>query len=153
MTHRRPPPAIEDFAFFHDHRVRWAEVDPQWIVFNPNYLVYADNAFTEYMRMIGFPYPAGLEAFGTDLFVVNASVDYLASARFDDELRIGVRVDRFGRTSMRLVVGVFRDDQALVGIALTYVNATRDGGRPAPIPEPFIERVLAFERRPPSRML
>ena len=40
----------QDFTFFHPLRVRWSEVDPQGIVFNPNYLAYADIALTEYMR-------------------------------------------------------------------------------------------------------
>ncbi len=151
MGNRQPLPSAEDFEFFHDLRVRWAEVDPQGIVFNANYLVYADVAFTEYMRAIGFPYPDGLAPFGTDLFVANASLDYIASARFDDELRIGVRIDRFGRTSMRFVIGVFRGQESLVGVRLTYVNATREGVKPTPVPESFVERVVTFERRPPER--
>lgn len=151
MGDRQPPPAADDFEFCHDLRVRWAEVDPQGIVFNPNYLVYADVAVTEYMRAIGFPYPAGLTASGTDLFVVNASLNYLASARFDDQLSIGVRVDRLGRTSIRFAIGVFRAREPLVSIVLTYVNATLDGGEPAPVPEALVERVLTFEPQPPLR--
>jgi acyl-CoA thioester hydrolase len=148
---RQPPLSSEEFEFFHGLRVRWAEVDPQGIVFNANYLVYADVAFTEYMRAIGFPYPAGLETFGADLFVVSACLEYQASARFDEELEIGVRVDRIGRTSIRFLIGVFRDRELLVSIRLTYVNATREGVTPTPVPEAFVERVLAFEKREPSR--
>lgn len=151
MGDRQPAPSSEDFEFFHDLRVRWAEVDPQGIVFNAHYLTYADVAFTEYMRTIGFPYPAGLEAFGTDLFAVSASLDYRGSARFDDEIEIGVRVDRIGRTSIRFLIAVFRDRELLVTIRLTYVNATREGMTPTPIPEPFVERTLAFERTKPER--
>jgi acyl-CoA thioester hydrolase len=33
--------------FVHELRVRYAECDPQNIVFNANYLVYFDVAFTE----------------------------------------------------------------------------------------------------------
>lgn len=151
MGNRQPPPSAEDFTFFHEHQVRWAELDPQGIVFNPNYLVYADTAVTEYLRAIGFPYPDGLAPFGTDLFVVHASLDFRASARFDDQLKIGVRLDQFGRTSMRFAIGVFRDDQPLVSIVLTYVNGEREGGKPVPVPVALVERVRAFERRPPTQ--
>ena len=144
-------PHLDDFEFFHGLRVRWAEVDPQGIVFNANYLVYADVAFTEYMRTIGFPYPGALEAFGTDLFAVSASLDFHASARFDDELEIGVRTDRIGRTSIRFLVAAFRDGELLVSIRLTYVNATVEGRTPTPVPEAFIERIGSFERNPPTR--
>ena len=151
MTDRHPPPSPEDFEFFHGLRVRWAEVDPQGIVFNAHYLTYADVAFTEYMRTIGFPYPDGLQALGTDLFAVSASLDYQGSARFDDELEIGVRVERIGRTSIRFLIGVFRNREILVTARLTFVNATREGVTPTPVPEAFIQRILAFEEREPSR--
>lgn len=37
----------QNYTFFHSLRVRWAEVDPQGIVFNGNYLTYLDVATTE----------------------------------------------------------------------------------------------------------
>ncbi len=46
------------FRQLHSLRVRWAEVDPQGIVFNGNYLTYADVGITEYLRgRRGFPGP------------------------------------------------------------------------------------------------
>jgi len=143
--------SVEDFAFLHGLRVRWAEVDPQGIVFNANYLVYADVAFTEYMRAIGYPYPGALEALGTDLFAVGASLDFHAPARFDDELEIGVRADRIGRTSIRFLIGAFRDRELLVSVRLTYVNATATTRTPTPLPEAFLERIGSFERKQPTR--
>jgi len=50
-------------------RVRWAEVDPQNIVFNAHYLMYFDVAATEYWREIGCEYPARFLAHGVDTFV------------------------------------------------------------------------------------
>ena len=47
------PPSRDAFSFFHPLRVRWAEVDPQSIVFNGHYLTYADVAITEYFRALG----------------------------------------------------------------------------------------------------
>ena len=140
-----------DFAFFHDVRVRWAEVDAQGIVFNPNYFMYADLAVTEYMRAVGFPYPQGFAEFGTDTFAVHAEADFRAPAEFDDALSLAVRLARIGRTSLLFEVGVFRGEQLLAEVALTYVNATREGRRPAPVPPPFVERALAFEPVPPER--
>ena len=80
------------FRFFHTLRVRWAEVDRQGIVFNGHYLTYFDVAITEYWRAIGVPYPAITDRWGSDLFVVKASVEYHAPAHYDDVLDIGVRV-------------------------------------------------------------
>jgi acyl-CoA thioester hydrolase len=139
------------FRFLHPLRVRWAEVDPQAIVFNPNYFMYADVAFTEYMRAIGFRYPAALEDLGTDLFAVAASAQFRESARYDDELEIAFRAALLGRSSVRFDACVYRGTRALVEIALTYVNATREARRSAPLPEELVARILAYETTPPER--
>ena len=44
-----------EYRFHYSHRVRYAEVDPQGIVFNSRYLEYCDAAVTEYLRAVGFP--------------------------------------------------------------------------------------------------
>jgi acyl-CoA thioester hydrolase len=132
------PSTPADFAFFEPLRVRWAEMDMQGVVFNPNYLVYADVAMTGYMRAVGLPGPTGLAALGIDMFAAGARVDFRASAYFDDILRIGARIERFGRTSFQPRVAVFREDELLADIGLTYVCVNPDGSRaPIPVPEAF----------------
>jgi YbgC/YbaW family acyl-CoA thioester hydrolase len=90
-----------DFSFFHTLRVRWAEVDMQAIVFNGHYLTYFDVAFTEYWRATGLPDVLAQAAAGQELFARKAGIDYLAPARFDDVLDIGVRCASLGRSSLR----------------------------------------------------
>lgn len=112
-----------DFAFFHRLRVRWAEVDMQKVVFNGNYMLYFDVAFTEYWRDTGLPTPAQQAADGRELFMRRASTDFLASAEFDDELDIGVRCARLGRSSLGFAAGIYRDQTLLVSGELLYVYA------------------------------
>lgn len=147
---RSQGPAAEEFAFFHNVRVRWAEVDPQGIVYNANYLLYADIGMTEHMRALGYPYPA-LEAFGTDLFAVSASANFRSPAVYDDELRLGVRIAHLGRTSLRFEVGIFRQLDLLADVLLVYVNGDRETRVPTALPTAFIDRVLEFERLLPTR--
>ncbi|MGO4610753.1 acyl-CoA thioesterase, partial [Variovorax sp. 2RAF20] len=45
--------AKPDFRHSVPLRVRWAEVDPQSIVFNAHYLTYCDICVTEYWRALG----------------------------------------------------------------------------------------------------
>lgn len=152
MTDASTPSRPADFAFFEPMRVRWADVDMQGIVFNPNYLVYADNAMTEYMRAVGFPYPQALLPFGADIFAVGSQIDFKASARFDDELRVGARIERIGRTSFRFRIAAFRGDELLSDVRTTYVCATPDEARKTlPVPEKFIAIVETFERVKPER--
>jgi acyl-CoA thioester hydrolase len=140
-----------DFAFFHPLRVRWAEVDPQGIVFNPRYFMYFDQGLTEYLRAIGFPYPAGLKALGSDLFAVSAQANFRASAVYDDELDIAVRVARIGRTSLTFAMAIFRGEELLVAGTMIYVNTDLATKAPAALPDALISKILAFERTPPER--
>ncbi len=143
--------AREEFVFAHPLRVRWSEVDAQGIVFNPHYLAYADLAIGEYMRAIGFPYPDALHTHGSDTFAVHAELTFKASARFDDELDLAVRVVRIGRTSLAYAIGFYRGVTLLCSLQVTHVNAGRETQSPLPWPQAFIDAILGFERRPPER--
>lgn len=142
------PSVPGDFAFFEPKRVRWSEVDMQGVVFNPNYLVYADVAMTEYMRAIGLPGAEALATLGIDMFAAGAKVDFRASARFDDMLRMGARIERFGRTSFQPRVGIFRGDELLADVGLTYVCVGAGEGRSTvPVPQAFVDAVAAMDGR------
>ena len=140
----------DGFAFAHDLRVRWSETDPQGIVFNANYLLYADVAFTEYLRAAGYPFPMPMKDTGTDIFAVRSEVDFAGSARFDDMLSIAVRTARIGRSSFTMAFEIRRDDDLLTAIRSTYVNAVPGEGA-RPLPADFVARIEAFEAVPPSR--
>src|SRR6185436_19819798 len=118
--------ASEDFVCAHRLRVRWAEVDMQKIVFNGHYLTYIDTAIAEYWREIGLPYPQGyVERFASDVYLRKATLEYLGSARYDDELAVCCRVARLGRSSMTFNFEIYRgaEAQALLTAELVYVNA------------------------------
>lgn len=146
-----PTAARDQFSFFHPLRVRWAELDPQGIVFNPNYFMYFDTAVGEYMRAIGYGYPEGLSAAGCDLFAVHASASFRASARYDDDLAIGTRVARIGRTSLTVELAAYRAEDLLVMGTLVYVTASLAERRPVPVPPCFIDAIVGFERVAPTR--
>lgn len=124
-----------EFGFYHRLRVRWAETDPQGIVFNGHYLTYFDVGITEFWRAVGIPYPSTVERFGLDLFVVKATVEYHAPAHYDDELDIGVRVGRIGNSSMQFVLGIFRGEAHLISGEVIYVAAHPQTRQPQPVPQ------------------
>ena len=144
--------AREDFVCAHRLRVRWAEVDMQKIVFNGHYLTYIDTAIAEYWREIGLPYPHGyVERYGSDVFLRKATVEYLGSARYDDELTVYCRVAKLGRSSMTFQFEIHRQDGAspLVTAELVYVNADPQM-KAAPLPEEVREKVRRYERTAPQ---
>ena len=138
------------FRFSHPLRVRWAEVDPQGIVFNANYLMYFDVATTEYWRAIGCPYPSALTDRGVDTFAVKATLEFHAPARFDDVVDVLVRTTRFGRTSLRLALEVHRGDDHLVSGELIYVVGSTVDRKPTPIPAFLRDAITGYERTAPE---
>ncbi len=141
----------QDFAFFHRLRVRWSEVDRQAIVFNGHYLTYFDLAMTEYLRAMGFPYPAGLLEAGSDLFVVKATLEYKTSAHYDEEIDIFCRVARIGRSSIQFLFEIHRGDDLLVTGENIYVNADPKTKQSAPVPDLLREVIKRFEKLDPTQ--
>jgi len=134
-----------DYRQWSRQRVRWAEVDMQRIVFNAHYLMYFDTAMAEYWRALALPYEATLAVWGGDLYLKKASVEYAASARYDDVIDTGMRLARVGNTSMRFDGVIFRGTQLLVTAELTYVFAEPSTQRPAPVPEALRAVLNDFE--------
>jgi YbgC/YbaW family acyl-CoA thioester hydrolase len=113
----------QDFRFFHRLRVRWAEVDMQKIVFNGHYLMYFDTAMADYWRALAIPYEEAMHQLGGDLYVKKATVEYHASARYDDVLDIGMRCAKIGNSSMLMQGAIFSGDKLLITGELLYVYA------------------------------
>ena len=134
-----------DFRFFERLRVRWAEVDMQQIVFNGHYLLYFDTAVAGWWRALALPYHATMATLGGDFYVRKASLEYLASARYDDVLDVGVRIERIGNSSKVLHCAVFRGDELLVHGELVYVFANPATQTSQPVPQTLREVYQAFE--------
>ncbi len=134
--------ARSEFAFSHRFRVRYAEVDPQAVVFNSRYLEYADFAIVEYWRAMGFdPGETG------DFHVGTATVRYVKPLRLDEEADALVRIDRFGTASMtyRIELHGAAGEDLRAAIELIYVHVDLATGRSSPIPVAFKTRVEALQ--------
>lgn len=137
----------EKFVFSHSLRVRWAECDPQGVVFHGNFLTYFDTAQTEYLRHLGYPYPEGLEAIGADLVLVKATLECLGAVNFDDEVEVFTRVSRVGSSSLTFAFEICRtgESEVLVRGEDVYVCIGQAEGSSTPLPAPLVVRIRAFE--------
>ena len=138
-----------DYRFFDTLRVRWAEVDLQKIVFNGHYLMYLDTAVAGYWRALSLPYHETMALLEGDLYVRKATLEYHASAHYEDRLDIGLKCARIGNSSMQLLGGVFRGDELLVGGELVYVFADPATQRSRPLPVQLRELLTGYERGEP----
>jgi acyl-CoA thioester hydrolase len=120
--------------FVYPLRVRYGECDPQGIVFNANYLLYCDVAFTELWREAVGPWQQMIER-GFDAVVADAQLSFRAPARFDDELALVARIARLGNTAITTEIDVRRDEEILVATRLRHVCVSRDTWRKVEIPD------------------
>jgi YbgC/YbaW family acyl-CoA thioester hydrolase len=135
----------QDFRFFHRMRVRWAEVDMQKIVFNAHYLMYFDTAVADYWRAVALPYEEAMHQLGGDLYVKKATVEFHASARYEDQIDVGMKCTRIGNSSMVFSGGIFRGEELLITGELIYVFADPATQTSKPVPPVLRETLLGYE--------
>ncbi|MEX1025945.1 MAG: thioesterase family protein [Planctomycetota bacterium] len=119
-------------------RVRYGETDRMGVVYHGEYLAWLDEARTELLRALGYPYDR-LEAEGTGLVVRKADLRYRSPARFGDDVRVRVTVERVRGASLLLSYRLERvgDDHHLADAQteLAAVTFGLEPVRPTPIPE------------------
>lgn len=129
--------------FTHRFRVRYAEVDPQSVVFNSRYLEYADLILTEYWRSIGLHF-TGENVL--EFHVVKAVVEFKQPIRADEEIDGTATTTRIGSSSVTIEIRLYgmggADDLRAI-IELVYVHVDLESGKPMPIPEDAKTRMLA----------
>ena len=122
-------------TFTHRIRVRYAECDPQGVVFNANYYAYFDLLMTELWRENIGPYEQMVEQ-GTDMSVVASGARFIQPARFDDEIDLNAQLTRLGNTAMstRITITRARDGAQLVDgeIHHVFVDSATYTKRPIP---------------------
>jgi acyl-CoA thioester hydrolase len=120
--------------FVHPLRVRYAECDPQQIVFNANYFAYFDVGMTELWRAAIGSYGLMMER-GIDMVVAEASARFSGAARFDDALELEVAITRLGSTACTTRHRVLRDGDVLVEGLMRHVFVDPSSLEKLPIPD------------------
>jgi acyl-CoA thioester hydrolase len=120
--------------YVHELRVRYGECDPQGIVFNANYLLYFDVAFTEMWRAAVGPWGQMVER-GIDAVVAETNLRFHAPARFDDELQLHVRIARLGTTAVTTEIDVMRGAELLLAGWLRHVCVDVSTWRKTTVPD------------------
>jgi YbgC/YbaW family acyl-CoA thioester hydrolase len=113
------------------------------VVFNGHYLMYVDTAMGNYWRALALPYEETLAALDGDLFVRKSTLEYLAPARYDDALEVGIRFESAGTSSLRFVAAVFRGGELLVHGEIVYVWTDAATKRPKPAPAALVDAFRA----------
>lgn len=131
--------------YHHPLRVRYADTDAQGHVYFANYLTYADEGLSAFMRHIGWS-STRTEAEGIDFVFAEAKSQYKARAFFEDLLHIHVGVERMGRTSLvwQWVVHRPEDDQVLAQGHLVQVCLAMPAREKAVLPAALKDDLAAW---------
>ena len=120
-------------AFRHPLRVRFHECDPQGIVFNANFLAYADIAITELYREAFGSWSNVMDAGGVDMVVAEANVRFFSPLHFDEEIDLVATVTNMGTTSITTVIRVEREAECVAEVTLRHVVVDATSRTKAPI--------------------
>ena len=116
-----------------DLRVYWEDTDAGGIVYYANYLKFVERARSDMVRQAGLNQNTLLRQEGIIFAVRRCEVDYLRSAKLDDELTVITDVLKVGGASIDMMQTVCRDDEELVR-AKVRVGSVDQSGRPARMP-------------------
>ena len=102
--------------------IRYAETDMMGIVYHANYLLYFEDARTDFLETIGYPY-ARLEEAGYLSPVVNVNVSYGAPLTYGDTAIVKTRVIESRPTKTVYAYEVYKQGQE-IGIDKPCCTAT-----------------------------
>ncbi len=122
-------------------RVYYEDTDAAGVVYYANYLKYMERARTEWLRGIGFEQTDLARQHAVIFVVRSAAIDYLAPARFDDELRVALELSKVGAGQIDLVQRVSRGEALLVTAEIKLACVSRATMRATRIPQPLATRI------------
>lgn len=129
-------------------RARYAETDQMGVVHHAAYFAWLEVGRTEYLRARGIPYRA-LEERGYRMPVRKAEAEYLAPAKYDDEVAVEARLERAGPLRFTFVYEVRRaSDEALLCRGRTEHVATGLDGRPRRLPPELMDLIGGGREKP-----
>jgi acyl-CoA thioester hydrolase len=126
-------------------RVRYCETDQMGTFANGRALDWFECGRNEFLRQIGLSY-AQVETKGVFLPVVEAHVNYLGRARYDDLLTVTTSAAMSGRARVRFDVKIAQADGGAAVAEGHTIHAFCDAaGKPSRPPEWFVAQLNAAQ--------
>lgn len=124
-------------------RVYYEDTDAGGIVYYANYLKFLERARTEWLRSLGIEQDTWLEH-RIGFVVRKVEMDLLRAAKFNQELRVTVVVERLKRASVEFTQQVLDQNgtvlcQARIKAACVHLGEEGSAVRAVPMPTEIIE--------------
>jgi acyl-CoA thioester hydrolase len=124
-------------------RIYYEDTDAGGIVFYANYLKFFERARTEWLRAAGIGQHELLEQQQAVFVVKNASLDYHAPARLDDELTLTLSIARLGAASVQFAQQAWRGETLLTSASVKVGCVDAITMRPRALPDETAAKMRA----------
>ena len=115
-----------------DVHTSFFQFDQQGVVFNMWYFAWFDDAMTEFLGEIGYPYLA-MNSDGLDVQLVHTEADWRDAVRYGDSVTVDVATERIGSTSFTLSFTVRVGTEPRATGRTVYVLVATDGSGKRPL--------------------
>ena len=132
-----------------NRQVRPRHCDAQGMVYVARYHEFCEDAFLDWLEVIGTPY-AALRASGVDLVITESRYAFRRSAALDDRLHISIGGETIAESTLAARFEMRHDEDLLATADVTYVAV--HNGRRCPLPGP-LRRVAPQRSSPGVRIL
>jgi acyl-CoA thioester hydrolase len=130
---------MTDEVFEWPVRVYYEDTDAQGVVYYANYFRFLERARTEWLRALGVDQQRMLAADRRMFVVVSMHADFIAPARFNDEIVVTAALGKLTRASFDIEQNIYRDGSLLLrgGVKAAFLDA--DTLKPQRVPTNFFE--------------
>ena len=120
-------------------RVYYYDTDKMGVVYHSNYLKWMEMARTEYFRDV-FPYK-NMEDMGFILPVKTLNIEYVDSAKYDEEIEIFVKIEEINNIKIRFSYEMYNLDGVLKAKAETVNVFVDENGKLKRISNELLEKI------------
>jgi acyl-CoA thioester hydrolase len=136
---------MSEFHFYLPVQIRYGDLDPQWHLNNAHTVTLIEHGRTDYLRKLELW--DGKDFLNLGLIVADVHVSYLAPARLDENVRVGVRVARIGNKSLTFEYVLEDQDsgQVLVRAETIMVAFDYRTNQSIPVSQDWRQKIQKFE--------
>ena len=121
-----------------EYRVLYAHTDKMGVVNNVRYLEYFEAGRNDFLRKLGFPYTE-LEKINTGLPVIEAHLNFISSAKYDDVISINTFLNKLPTVRFTIDYEIYCGEMLIVTGYTVHAFVNLEKMKPVRPPEIFME--------------
>jgi acyl-CoA thioester hydrolase len=135
-----------EYHFYHPIEVRYGDLDPQGHVNNATHLTFFEQARVAYFIKLGL-FSKDQSFMDIGVILADVQITYLKPVYFGQDIKVGVRIEKFGTKSMTIAQNVVDSSTGAELSKGTVIMVSYDyrQGKSIPIPVEWRKMISQFE--------